>query len=115
MDHPATMVLRHLQVEAFDDAERSYIMEQCTPAADEMAQAFLGRRVYATEADLLDAVQDGLAGDSPMVANRSYVQAVLLIIGHLYKNREAVSEAELRTVPMGAYSLLWPMRVGIGI
>lgn len=115
MEHPASLVLRHLQVEAYDDAERSYIMEQCVPAADEAAQSFLGRKVYATEEEVLDALQSGTAGDKPMVANHAYRQAVLLLVGHLYRNREAVGTADMRELPMGAYFLLWPMRVGLGI
>jgi len=38
-------------------------------------------------------------------------QAMLLLIGHLYENREAVSEKPLTQVPMAVESLLWTERV----
>lgn len=38
-------------------------------------------------------------------------QAVLLIIGHLYENRENVTDARLARIPDGAERLLWPGRI----
>jgi len=39
-------------------------------------------------------------------------QAMLLLIGHLYENREdTVATGNIQYVPMGARSLLWPYRV----
>lgn len=41
-------------------------------------------------------------------------QAVKLMIGHFYENREAVTETNVHHVPMATDALLWPHRV-IGI
>jgi len=38
-------------------------------------------------------------------------QAILLIVGHLYENRENVTEARLAKTPDGAERMLWPKRV----
>ncbi|NNF65982.1 MAG: hypothetical protein HKM98_00570 [Gammaproteobacteria bacterium] len=41
-------------------------------------------------------------------------QAILLIVGHLYENRENVSAGtQLYDVPQGADSLLWPYRIDL--
>jgi hypothetical protein len=44
--------------------------------------------------------------------------AVLLTLAHLYRNREDVvagSAAAAVQLPLGAHSLLWPYRVGLGV
>jgi uncharacterized phiE125 gp8 family phage protein len=41
--------------------------------------------------------------------------AMLLVIGHLYDNREASTEANLKTLPLGVESLLRPYRVRLGM
>lgn len=41
--------------------------------------------------------------------------AMLLVIGHLYANREDTTTAALETIPMGAKSLLRPHRVRLGM
>ncbi|MBC7149005.1 MAG: phage head-tail connector protein [Rhizobium sp.] len=38
--------------------------------------------------------------------------AILLLVGHLYENREAVSDASLAEIPMGAATILERYRVG---
>jgi len=38
-------------------------------------------------------------------------QALLLLIGHLYENREAVTTANLNELPMAVNALLYPYRV----
>jgi uncharacterized phiE125 gp8 family phage protein len=42
-------------------------------------------------------------------------QAMLLIIGHLYKNREEVDLNNLQNLPMGVTTLLQPYRRGLGL
>jgi len=51
-------------------------------------------------------------------APRRYDHACLLIIGHWYQNREAVTEQNLQQIPFGARMLinqLRPVGAGIGI
>lgn len=80
-------------------------------AAEEAAQDYLGRKVYATQAEL-DAAAD-LTG---MVANFSFKAASLLICGHLYANREEVlTGVTAQTLPMGAHDLLRPHRRSFGL
>lgn len=51
----------------------------------------------------------GAAADVPQV----FKQAILLLVGHLYENREDViaTGVTAAAVPMGAKTLLWPYRV----
>lgn len=42
-------------------------------------------------------------------------QAILLIVGHLYENREDTSTANLKELPMGSRYLLNPYRVRMGL
>jgi hypothetical protein len=46
-----------------------------------------------------------------VVDNPSIDQATLLIVGHWYAHREAVSEASMTEMPLGAYHLLQPYRL----
>lgn len=42
-------------------------------------------------------------------------QAVLLMVGHLFENREDSTALQLRELPMGAKFLLNPYRIGMGV
>lgn len=84
-------------------------------AAEDAAEAFLNRKVYADADALAEAVLDGSGGDDPMVVNDAIRAAILLISGHLYRNREDVVAESVTQLPMGAHSLLWPYRVGLGV
>lgn len=82
-------------------------------AAEQAAIDYLNRQVYATQA-ALDADQAN-AGESPMVINFAVKAAMLLILGHLYANREdAVVGATAAALPMGARMLLRQHRVRPG-
>ncbi len=51
-----------------------------------------------------------------MVVNAAIHDAVLLIAGHLYRNREAVITGTIATeIPEGPRTMLWPHRVGLGV
>ena len=57
---------------------------------------------------------DGLAEDVeplPLIAK----QAILLILGHLYENRQDVGDIQMHALPMGARALLQPLRLGQGM
>lgn len=52
-------------------------------------------------------------GTNPMPSSIS--AAMLLIIGHLYLNREQVRASPAVEVPMGAQYLMWPYRLNLGV
>lgn len=80
-------------------------------AAIDAAQEYLGRKVYADQAELDAAVAAGTAGELPMVATFSVKAAVLLICGHLFANREdVVVGAQSFAIPNGSRDLLRPHR-----
>lgn len=87
-------------------------------AAEGRAIAFLGRNVYPDQAALDSAVREGTAGVDPMVVNAEVKVAILMILGSLWNNREAVmtgpSVAAIK-IPMGAEDFLWPHRRGLGV
>lgn len=107
------------QARAHLHAEPDYPIEQVQvylDAAEEQAQEFLNRRVYATASGMADAVLVSEAGDDPMVVNKSIQAAILLIFGHLAANREDVITGTIATdLPMGSRTLLQPYRVGMGV
>lgn len=100
----------HLRVD--DDAEDALI-ELYIEAAETAAADFLNRNVYATPDDL--AAADEVPEALPMVVNAAVRAAILLILGHLYANREDVVSTAVNKLPMGAHSLLYPHRVGLGV
>lgn len=110
----------HLRV---DGDEENDLIALYLAAAEASAVEFLNRDVYATREELILALDElGLMEEpppdwaDPILVNAPIRAAVLLILGHLYSNREnslvGVSAQEL---PMGAHSLLWPYRVGLGV
>lgn len=51
-----------------------------------------------------------------MVVNAAVKAAILLILGHLYANREDVVTGTIATdIPMGSRALLMPYRTGMGV
>lgn len=97
-----------------DDADE--YLELLIEAAEGQAMDYLNRRVYVDQQALDDAVAVGDAGDSPMVCNKQIKAACLLILGHLYANREDVVTGTIATeLPKGSVALLTPHRVGWGV
>lgn len=86
-------------------------------AAQLLAQEYLNRKLFATQAELDAAVLAGTAGDMPpMVCNDLVRAAMLFIIGHLYANREDVVTGTISTaLDMGSRALLAPYRQGMGV
>lgn len=101
----------HCRTDPEDDSQLTLYVS----AAEQAAEDFLNRRVYADADALAAAVLDASAGDDPIVVNDAIRAAVLLMAGHLYRNREAVTEGAMHEMPLGARSLLWPHRVGLGV
>lgn len=106
------LAISHLRESS--DADVSVYLE----AAEGKAITFLGRNVYADPAALDVAVANGTAGADPMVVNAEVKVAILMILGSLWNNREAVmtgtSVAAIK-IPMGAEDFLWPHRRGLGV
>ena len=84
-------------------------------AAEQAAEDFLNRKVYADADELAAAVLDGAAGCDPMIVNDAIRAAILLMVGHLFRNREAVGEKSFNELPLGFHALLWPHRIGLGV
>jgi len=95
--------------------DETYLMLLLSAAEDQAVQ-FLDRNVYADQESLAAAEAEGTAGERPIVANDSIRAATLLILGHLYANREDVVTGTIATeLPRSSRSLLMPYRVGMGV
>lgn len=85
-------------------------------AAERMAVEFLNRNVYADQTEMDDAILDGVAGESPIIADDLIRAGVLLILGHLYANREdAVVGVSATELPMSSRYVLQPYRKCMGV
>lgn len=94
-----------------DPQEDAVMVELYLGAAIDAAQDYLGRKVYADQAEMEAAVTAGTAGEMPMVATYAIRAAMLLICGHLFANREDVVTGTIATtMPMGSRDLLRPHR-----
>lgn len=78
-------------------------------AAEEFAMQFLGRTIYA------NALAMG-TDTTGIVINAAIQAALLLIVGHLYANREDVlAGVSVAQLPHGSQYLLQPYRTGMGV
>lgn len=50
-----------------------------------------------------------------IVVNDQIKAAILLLLGHLFENRQEVQQGIVAQLPVGAHSLLFPFRVGLGV
>lgn len=105
-------VKQHLRVSDNDD---DALIGLYWLAAQDSAEQFLNRTVYADQtaldnALLLDETDNGV------VTNASIEAAVLLVTGHLYASREDVAVGvSVAQLPSGSERLLMPYRVGMGV
>lgn len=98
---------QHCRAESDDDA----VLAVYLGAAQQHALSFLNRAVYESQQALDEAVEDETAGPAPIVVNDAIRNAILLLCGHWYANREdVVTGASVQKVPMGAHELLLPYR-----
>lgn len=96
----------HLRV---DDAAEDALIGIYVTAAEEFAMQFLGRAVYANST----AQGTDTAG---IVINPAIQAALLLIVGHLYANREDVlAGVSVAQLPNGSQYLMQPYRSGMGV
>lgn len=107
-----TIARHHLRDPDDDDAYLELLIE----AAEGQAMDYLNRRFYVDQQALDEAIAAGDAGKSPMVSNKQIKAACLLILGHLYANREDVVIGTIATeLPQGSKALLTPHRIGWGV
>jgi len=103
--------LAHLRIDAGDEPNLSLYMS----AAEQAAADYTCRTFYANAIELKFAVENGTAGQHPLVVNDAILAAMLLILGHLYMNREDVVIGLTPTeLPMNSRYLLAPYRAGMG-
>lgn len=63
-----------------------------------------------------EALRDCVMQARGIVINSAIQAACLLIVGHLYANREDVVTGVTATeLPLGSQHLLWPYRIGLGV
>ncbi|MGK3120457.1 head-tail connector protein [Pseudomonas corrugata] len=109
------LAMQHLRAEVDDQV---YVQALLNAAEDSAAQ-YLQRQFYADAAALEAAVLAGTAGNDPIVVTGSIVAACLLILGHLYANREdtvtGINVSSVAELPMGSRTLLHPYRVQMGV
>jgi hypothetical protein len=103
--------LAHLRIDAGEEPNLSLYMR----AAEQAARDYTCRTFYPSQAALNEALANGNVGQHPLVVTDAVIAAMLLILGHLYMNREdvviGVAPAEL---PMSSRYLLAPYRMGMG-
>ncbi|WP_238541913.1 head-tail connector protein [Acidovorax sp. CF316] len=105
---PLPTALAHLRA---DGAGEDALITTYLEAAEEAASDYLNRKLYATQDDLDAAVLAETAGLDPMVMGPAVRSAVLLILGHLYANREdVVAGVTVAELPQGSKALLRPHR-----
>ena len=96
----------HLRV---DDSAEDALIGLYVTAAEEFAMQFLGRAIYA------NTLAQG-ADTAGIVINPAIQAALLLIVGHLYANREDVlAGVSVAQRPNGSQYLLQPYRSGMGV
>ncbi|CUB01270.1 head-tail connector protein [Comamonas thiooxydans] len=105
--------IKHCRADPDADA---VMVELYLGAAIDAAQDYLGRKVYADQAELDAAVTAGTAGEEPMVASFAIRAAMLLICAHLFANREdVVVGAQSFSITNGSRDLLRPHRRSQGL
>jgi hypothetical protein len=109
------LAMQHLRAEVDDQVYVQALLN----AAEDSAVQYLQRQFYADAAALEAAVLAGTAGNDPIVVTGSIVAACLLILGHLYANREdtvtGINVSSVAELPMGSRTLLHPYRVQMGV
>ncbi len=103
--------LAHLRIEAGDEPNLMLYMG----AAEQAACDYTCRTFYVSEAALQEAADQGCAGQNSMVATDAVIAAMLLILGHLYMNREdVVTGVTPMELPLNSRYLLAHYRSGMG-
>lgn len=107
------LVKRHLRVRtAVDDELIAFYLA----AAQEIAEAYLGAKLCATEGERSQLIEAGGRADAVIVATADIKLALLLTVGSAYENREdeVIGQSAVK-LTRSAESLLWPHRVDLGV
>ena len=141
-DYPAEQI--QIYLEAAEEDVQAFLNRRVYADSDALDEALAGipaflesaRARFAAAVIAADAIVDpeprGLAVDAAadrytaarysagevyagMVVNKSITAAVLLVMGHLFANREDTVAGTTNLLPEGSRSLLQPWRVGLGV
>ncbi len=94
----------HLRIDGTDE---DLILTVYIGAAEKSASNFMNRNIYASS---IGSDVDGIVMDDVIKA------ACLLILGHLFSNREdVVSGGSVSELPHGSKALLYPYRISVGM
>ena len=105
------MLLTDAQIRAHLRIDEAESVSVYANAAELAAIEYLNRKVYADQA-ALDASND----TTGIVVNDAIKNAILLLAGHLFANRESVTVGgSAIELPLSAHYLLQPYRIGIGV
>lgn len=98
-DEPVTLeqVKDHLRLSPSMTAQDNHL-KLLISAARRSIERDIGKSIYATHPDVD-------ASDLPVIR-----EAVLLMVGHWYWNREAVTATTVKELPLGIEHLLWPFK-----
>ena len=99
---------QHLRV---DDTHEDALIQLYIDAAEQSTADYLERGVYSDAAALAAATSD----PNGIVINSAILAAILLQVGHLHANREAVTLGNAVELPLGVKYLLQPHRYGVGV
>lgn len=122
---------RYLNRNVYSDTDALLLAKKQVPEMVDLLKKDYSNQIdYANslnDADLKDSLiqtaktfyEDGLGGVNRallgIVVNPSIEAAILLILGHLYENREDVSVVDVSELPKGATWNLNPYRIQLGV
>lgn len=107
------LAIGHVRAVAGDEDE---LIQLYLGAAEQSAQDYLNRKVYATQVELEADQAAGTAGANPMVVNDAIKAAVLKTVADLYDNRgDSVVGYSVAELPLTAKALLRPHRIPPGL
>lgn len=98
-------VRTHCRIDEDDTSEDS-LLTIYTGAAKRYVETWTRRKLYVTNSD------PGFTTDEDhLLLDDDVRTAMLLLIGHWYSNREAVSDKNISEVPLAVGALLQPYRI----
>ena len=101
------LLQRQLRLDDEIAAAEAMLLQAYLSAAEAHISARLGRNLYAAASDIPETDGYGIVlTDHPDV-----VLAVMLLGGHYYNNREAVTDGQLAEIPLGVAQLIGPLTI----
>ena len=97
----------HLRV---DHDNEDMLIQLFIDAAEQSTADYLERSIYPDAPSLANA--NDVSG---IVVNAALMAVVLLQLGNLYANREAITNAAAAELPLGVRHMLQPYRYGVGL